>query len=159
MDSRGQGGGGGEPTIRPSRADYGFLGTSDRYFFKTYTRAIYRSNEYSLSDKNVKKNIQQLDNPLKKLALLKGYTYELDASKHPFISEKEAKKGERQMGFMAQELKEVFPDMVEFDEELGYLLVKNYEQMLPVLVEAINAQQTQIEALKAQLKTLAPARK
>jgi len=158
VDNRGQGGGGGEPTIRPTRADYGFLGTSDKYFFRTYTRSIYRTNEYSLSDKRVKKNIEQLNNPLKKLSLLKGYTYELDAKKHPFISEKETKNN-RQIGFVAQELKEVFPEMVELDEELGYYVIKNYEQMFPVLVEAIKAQQEQIEALQTQVKALTGTRK
>jgi len=38
--------------------------------------------------------------------------------------------------------------MVEFDEELGYYLIKNYEQMFPILVEAINEQQKQIDRLK-----------
>jgi len=79
--------------------------------------------------------------------MLNGYSFQLDATKHPFASAKMAKKGEQQMGFMAQELQEVFPDMVEYDEELGYLVVKNYEQLLPVIVEAIKAQQKQIDAL------------
>jgi len=50
---------------------------------------------------------------------------------------------------MAQELQEVFPDMVEYDEELGYLVVRNYEQLLPVIIEAIKMQQKQIEILES----------
>lgn len=151
IDSQGQGSGGGEPTLRPNRPDYGFLGTPSRYFFKTYTKSIYRKNEYTLSDKRVKMNIEKLNDPLQKLTLLNGYSYQLDATKHPFASAKTAKtskKGEQQMGFMAQELQEVFPDMVEYDEELGYLVVKNYEQLFPVIVEAIKAQQKRIEKLE-----------
>jgi len=148
IDSRGQGSGGGEPTLRPTQKDYGFIGTADRYFFKTYTRDIYRKNEFTLSDKRVKTNIQSLNNPLEKLTALNGYSFQLNQENHPFASAKTAKKGERQMGFMAQELQEVFPDMVEYDEELGYLVVKNYEQLFPVIVEALKAQQKQIDALK-----------
>jgi len=159
IDNRGQGSKGGEPTLRPTRPDFGFLGTADKYFYKTYTNKIYRTNEYSLSDKRVKKNIVQLGSPLQKLSSIKGYVYELDENKHPFLSEKQSsaqkKPGaEKQIGFIAQELKEVFPEMVEFDEELGYFLIKNYEQMFPVLVEAINEQQKQIEAFTSQIKAL-----
>jgi len=150
FDLSGSGGGGGEPTIRPSRAYYGFLGTSSNFFWRTYTYGIYRNSEFFLSDRRVKKNIVEMDNALDKLMQLQGYTYELNPETHPFMSKEKSDK-ETQMGFVAQELQEVFPEMIVYDEELGYYVVKNVEQLLPVLVEAIKEQQAQIDELKAQI--------
>lgn len=53
------------------------------------------------------------------------------------------------IGFIAQELKEYFPDLVEEDNS-GYLSI-NYVGLIPVIVEALKNQEEQIEALKTQL--------
>lgn len=52
-----------------------------------------------------------------------------------------------QVGLLAQELEQVFPELVSTDKE-GYQAV-NYAQLAPVLREVIKEQQAQIEALKA----------
>ena len=54
----------------------------------------------------------------------------------------------RQVGFIAQEIEQLYPEMVATDPD-GYKSV-DYSRLTPVLVEAIEEQQTQIEALSAQ---------
>ena len=51
-------------------------------------------------------------------------------------------------GFIAQELEEVFPEVVK-TEDNGYKSV-NYDGMIPVLLEAIKEQQKGIEQIKAE---------
>ncbi len=139
-----------EPAIYPQAANWGYLGTGNRYFYRTYTSEIYRTNEFALSDRRVKKNIQALSGALAQIQRLQGVRYEIDTAKHPFYKGRKEIKGDTQMGFIAQELKKVFPEMVKYDASLGYYVVKNYEQLLPVLVEALKEQQTQIASMKKQ---------
>ena len=53
------------------------------------------------------------------------------------------------IGFIAQQLQEVFPDLVEEDSN-NYLHV-DYIELIPVLVESIKEQQIKIAALKSVL--------
>jgi hypothetical protein len=135
------------PIMRPTESNYGYVGLSGQYYYRVYTASIYRNNEYSLSDKSVKKNINDIENPLQKIMSLKGRLYEINTETHPNYSnlDKSKIKDIANYGFIAQELKEVLPEMVEFDEETGFYMIRNQEQLLPVLVEAIKEQQTQIE--------------
>ena len=55
-----------------------------------------------------------------------------------------------QMGFIAQEVEQVFPDWVKTDEQ-GYKQV-NMEHLGAVLVNAINEQQTQLDAQRHELE-------
>jgi|GEM_PF-2854172 len=51
------------------------------------------------------------------------------------------------LGFIAQEVKEIVPEAVEYDDETG-LYSMSYTALIPILVEAIKEQQKQIDALK-----------
>jgi hypothetical protein len=53
-------------------------------------------------------------------------------------------------GFLAQEIKEVFPEVVSLDSTTNYYSV-NYVKLIPVLIEAVKEQQAQIEELKKQI--------
>ena len=57
-----------------------------------------------------------------------------------------------QMGFIAQEVEKVFPELV-FTDKQGYKAV-DYPKIMPVLVEAIKDQQVQINELKQKLENL-----
>ena len=58
----------------------------------------------------------------------------------------------REYGVIAQDVQKVFPEMVkQIDEE--YLGV-SYIQLVPVLLEAVKEQQTEIETLKAENQRL-----
>ena len=56
------------------------------------------------------------------------------------------------IGFIAQEVEEVFPELVNRNPENDLRSV-DYISLIPVLVEAIKEQQQQIDDLKQQLKT------
>lgn len=50
------------------------------------------------------------------------------------------------LGFIAQEVKDIVPEAVEYDNETG-LYSMSYSALIPILVEAIKEQQKQIDAL------------
>lgn len=97
-------------------------------------------NTSTWSDKRFKKDISQLENVFEKLNKINGYNYSF--RKEEFKEKNFDDK--KHIGFIAQELKEVFPELV--NEKNGYLAV-DYQGMIPVLLEAIKEQQKQIDAL------------
>lgn len=98
------------------------------------------------SDIRLKKNISTIDGVLSKISKLRGVTYN-------WISD--AKDTTQQIGFVAQEIEKVFPQLVKTDDE-GFKSVA-YSNMVPVLLQAIKEQQIKIEELKTasdQVKSL-----
>jgi hypothetical protein len=90
------------------------------------------------SDRRLKTNIQHLSNSLSNILQLNGYTYNW---------KDELKKDVKtQIGFIAQEVEEIFPEVVTTDEA-GMKSVA-YQNLVPVLVEALKEQQKQINELK-----------
>ena len=130
----------------------------DQYFgcggVPAYALDVYGTIRYSNqllgpSDKRFKKEISSLDSPLKKILSLNGVSYLYDNRRFP-----DKKFGEgTHFGFIAQDLKEILPNLVETDNE-GYLSV-NYIELIPVLTEAIKEQQKQIDELKKMVERLA----
>jgi hypothetical protein len=95
-----------------------------------------------VSDARYKIDIQPLDTALNTVMRLRGVSYLYRRQAFPQNRFPEA----RQIGFVAQEVQSVLPQLVSKDHE-GYLAV-DYLQVAPVLVEAIKDQQKQIEELK-----------
>ena len=102
------------------------------------------ANSFSPSDARLKENIRSLGGALASVLALRGvrYTYRHN------LPGKTLPAGE-QMGLIAQEIEKIYPELVATGAD-GYKAV-NYAQLAPVLIEAIKEQQTQIEALKAQV--------
>jgi hypothetical protein len=93
------------------------------------------------SDRRLKQNIRALEDPLHKVLDLQGVKFDW----------KDEKRGTNQIGFIAQEVEEVLPEVVSEVESLdgsGEHKVVNYSAVVPVLVEAIKIQQKEIERLK-----------
>lgn len=88
------------------------------------------------SDSRYKKSIRTVANPLASIEGLRGVSFEWNPA-----TGRSFPKG-RQIGFVAQEVRKVLPELVSEDEK-GYLSVE-YANVVPVLVEAIKAQQKQI---------------
>lgn len=97
------------------------------------------------SDIRWKKHIKTLDNSLQKVISLRGVSYDWRVKEFP---SKGFEKG-RQLGFIAQEVEKVLPELVTTDEQ-GYKSVK-YANITAVLVNAIQEQQVIIEALQREL--------
>ncbi len=94
------------------------------------------------SDLRYKKNFSKIENPLNKVLSLNGlhYDWRVDEFKENNFTK------DRQIGFIAQEIEKIFPEMV-FTDEKGYKSV-DYSRLTPVLVEAIKEQQKMINELK-----------
>ena len=104
----------------------------------------------STSDVRLKEDIATLDNSLSKVLKLRGVSFKW---------KKEPSMGKR-IGFIAQEMELVFPELVFTNETDGYKGV-NYAEMTAVLVEAMKEQQTiidkqqeELDLLKAELEVI-----
>ena len=110
----------------------------------------------STSDKRVKQNISPFSGALSKVMLLSPKTYFYNAQAFPRF---EAEKDKPQIGFIAQEVEAIFPEMVTTDgDEVGLKGVR-YGQLTAVLVQAIKEQQGMIEELQKEVKKLKESQK
>ncbi len=104
-----------------------------------------------MSDISIKENIRSIDSPLDALLQIRGIQYDL--KREYFTNTQEERIDElvedskNKYGVVAQELKEILPDLVVYDEETELYAV-NYIEMIPILIEAIKEQQVQIEELQ-----------
>jgi hypothetical protein len=105
-------------------------------------------NIFTSSDIRFKKNVTTLSGSLDKLMKLRGTEYDWKIKEFP------AKNfdSRHQIGFIAQELEKVFPELVTTGTD-GYKSV-DYTHIVPVLVEAMKEQQKMIEQLKTENSTL-----
>jgi hypothetical protein len=113
------------------------------------------------SDKRLKTNIKVIDNAMQKVMTLTGMTYDWNnvGSQYGWNP-----KNIREAGVFAQEIEAVLPEAVRpapFDTDADgnsisgeHFLTVKYEKIVPLLIEAIKEQQTQIEELKSQISYL-----
>ncbi len=95
------------------------------------------------SDENLKTNIQTITNPIDKIMALRGVTFNWKEDNQPSV------------GFVAQEVETVFPELVSGPE--GRRSVQ-YGNIVAPLVEAFKAQQQEIQDLKQRIEALEAAR-
>lgn len=143
---------------------------------------VYTTGIKLSSDARFKRNVSKISNPLSMLKKLEGVSYNLskksvlntnsldDRQNISFdtqnMSVKEARdKGvfdalekqieldsPKRIGFIAQDLQRVFPELVESDKS-GYLSV-DYIGLIPVIVEALKEQSAIIDAQSLKIKEL-----
>jgi len=116
------------------------------------------------SDERLKTDIKPLTDEKDRLYLLEGKSYKKmlmpvrseESSSEPnkaieeISSEQKEKTEFPEYGYLAQELKEIFPDLVDQDSE-GYYSV-NYVGLIPVIVEAMKDQKFTIENLQQEIQ-------
>jgi NAD(P)H-dependent flavin oxidoreductase YrpB (nitropropane dioxygenase family) len=104
---------------------------------------------YYSSDERLKKNIETISNSkaLRDILALNPVTYDWKDKAHGEGS---------QLGFIAQEVEKVVPELVTTDASSTMKAV-DYARIAPLLVGAIQAQQAQIDELKAEVKALKAA--
>jgi hypothetical protein len=104
----------------------------------------YTGQLVDVSDIRLKENVRPLQSPLAKLTSLHGFAFEMkDDPKH--VTE---------YGVSAQDVQKVFPELVSVvDPENGTLGV-NYNGLIAPMIEALKAQQVQIEELQAEIRAL-----
>ncbi len=98
-------------------------------------------NTFTYSDASLKTDIKTLNNSLEKVNNLRGVSFDW----------KEGEKSD--IGFIAQEVESIYPELVMTDEETGLKALK-YANITAILVEAMKAQQAEIELLKAEIELL-----
>jgi len=101
---------------------------------------VVATSYYYTSDIRLKDNINSLEDSLSKILKLEGISYTLQSTK------------EDKLGFSAQELQKVFPELVKENNE-GYLSIDGSGLIAP-LVEAVKEQQTIIESQQTEIDEL-----
>ena len=91
------------------------------------------------SDRRLKKNIQPLETALDKVIRLNPVIY--DKKRHMTSDEYEI----HEIGFIAQELQQEFPEVVSQQPDENHTLGVNYQALIPVLTKATQEQQIIIE--------------
>jgi hypothetical protein len=99
---------------------------------------------YSSSDRRLKDNIKNIENPIEKVQQLNGVTWEWNSNAD------ELQQSLPTVGVIAQEVEEVLPQLVH-NRENGYKGV-DYAKLTGLLIEAIKEQQKQIDELKSKLQ-------
>lgn len=120
----------------------------------------------STSDERLKKDIKPMNYGLREILKLKPISYKWKDNKIGKTTIPKDKE-EKKLGFSAQELLKVLPEVVKthdwkkLDEKSDeYVYVENqnigvvYTDLIPVLVKAVQEQQSQIESLKTNYKEL-----
>ena len=110
----------------------------------------------------MKKNITEFDGALSKISQLPIKTYFYDNEKYAYMHFSD----KRQYGVMAQDLESIFPEMVmdskhaimgddgELTDETLDIKTVNYDQLIPVLIRAVQEQQEMIDELKLEIQNL-----
>lgn len=138
-------------TLLPNRSWYGALGTSTKWFGAGYIDHVYYDQLTNLSDLRVKENIADFEGGLDKITSLRPVTYDLKLSYFDSIPD-EARQdvyetNKNSIGFIAQEVQQVIPDLVKIIPGTDYSGVNTID-LIPVLVKATQEQQEQLELLK-----------
>lgn len=151
-------------SIRGVSSNYGVYGQASggghQNWAGYFVGSVYTTGTYQPSDVKLKRNIKTEASVLDKVMKLRpvSYEYKTDEMKHMSLPEK------TQHGFVAQELQQVFPEMVKESQQLVIennkiaktedFTAVNYTALIPVLIKAIQEQQVMIEDLKKQISEL-----
>lgn len=142
----------------------------------TFNSIVKATSYQTSSDRRLKTNFKKIDSPLLNLLKLDGVKYNLKSDLNPEYPYKGVdistlKESERafaqnarnhaeklknnppvRIGFVAQDLQKVFPELVETSED-GYLSV-DYMGLIPVLIEALKEQSNTVSAQSLKIKEL-----
>jgi hypothetical protein len=99
---------------------------------------------YASSDKRLKDNIKNIENPIQKVQKLNGVTWDWNSNAD------ELQQSLPNVGVIAQEVEEVLPQLVH-NRDNGFKGV-DYAKLTGLLIEAIKEQQKQIDELKSKLQ-------
>ena len=121
------------PTVKIG-AGITFYSSGDAWF-----EGIVTAQDFdSLSDINLKENIQTVDNALDKVMSLRGVSFDWKKSKEPSF------------GVIAQELEQVFPDLVHGESPKAV----NYNGLVGILIESIKDMKQEIVSLNEEIQSL-----
>ena len=119
----------------------GVWGEGSKYDFLANGPGIDYGTGSSIRWKN---NIILIPDPLGKIAAIRGVFFNWD----------ETHGGKRDIGMIAEEVGKVLPEIVAYEENGVDAYGMDYSKITPLLIEAIKAQQIEIESLKARLEKM-----
>ena len=93
------------------------------------------------SDARLKSNIISLGSTLAKLMKIDGKSYTMKSNEKV-----------NKIGLLAQEIEEVFPELVKEGDDKDGTLSVNYQGLIPVLINAIKEQQNELELIEKLIK-------
>ena len=141
----------GRAILYPGTSAVGDLGKESNKFFQIWCHDLHYDNVYDWSDERLKENIKPLENSLSRIKLLKAVTFNM---KDEFYKTKDSvllatikKENKLDIGFIAQETNDVFPEIVKLDSTSGMYLI-NYVKLIPVLVEAIQELEARVDYIE-----------
>lgn len=113
---------------------------------------LYAKGYYTVSDSSLKSDITKLSYGLKDVMKLNPVQYSLKSTVE-LEEKKVTETASKEFGFLSQEVRRTFPatDITRFSE--GHLLM-DYDQLIPVLVKAIQEQQAIIDKLSDELESV-----
>jgi len=91
-----------------------------------------------------KNNILVIPDPILKIKAIRGVFFDWD----------QAHGGKHDVGMIAEEVGKVLPEIVDYEENGTDAIGLDYSKITPLLLEAIKAQQTEIEGLKERVEKL-----
>ncbi|MFI5143860.1 MAG: tail fiber domain-containing protein, partial [Thermoanaerobaculales bacterium] len=132
--------------VGQSSAGHGVYGASSTgYGVYCAGDGTYTGSWTKSSDRRFKRDIVPLVDALAKVLQLRGVSFSWRGEEFP----QKNFHAKTQIGFIAQEVETVYPELVSTDPE-GYESL-DYTELTPILVEAIKEQQATIEAQRAEL--------
>ena len=160
-----------ENDFLPQSDDSYDLGSSSTAWEDTYTYDLYYDSLKSLSDRRLKKNIVSVKTGLASILSLNPISFnykEKDTELKPdrkekknkgknmkdfperqakFLEKRKARSEKLHYGFIAQEVQEVFPELVQKNKD-NDMLNLNTTEVIPFLVKAVQELSAEVEALK-----------
>ena len=119
----------------------GVLGKGDNFDFYADGPGV---NYGEPSSRRWKNNIKEIESPLEKLDKIRGVYFDWD----------EEHGGEHDVGMIAEEVGEVLPEIVVYEENGIDAEGMDYGKLTPLLVEVAKAQQKRIEELESKINKL-----
>ena len=108
-----------------------------------YSAYFNSSGVNNVSDSRLKKDVETIPNPIEIINKLRGVYFKWN----------DGRSEERQTGFIAQEVNEVFTEVVDYDKDADVYAMR-YDKITGLLTEGIKAVDKENTELKAEVETL-----
>ena len=128
--------------------NHGTPQVTDRIAFLNINGVWTATNYNTGSDARLKRNIKPVENGLEIISQLKPVTYDKRMNLNSTNYDR------KEIGFIAQELKKVLPNIVAESEDSDKVLSVSYNEIIPVLTKAIQELTERVEKLEQENKTL-----
>lgn len=146
----------GDVLLRGGFNNGGYLGKSNQRWGNIYTNKI-NGVLYTTSDLSIKENITPIENATPQLMKVNPVTYDIKASYYQDSQESKlsslVNKPKGTSGMIAQELRILYPQLVNYDEG-AELYEVNYQGLIPHMIKAIQEQQEMINDLIIKVQVL-----